>query len=268
MPEEQVTSKDGTRIVFDRFGTGRPVILVAGALQDRTTYRSLAERLAERFTVVNYDRRGRGGSGDTAPYAVNREIEDLDALISASGGTASVYGHSSGAGLVLHAAERGLPIDRFVLHEPPFGPDTPEQRQFEEEEGEKIRRLLAQDRRSEAIETFFSQTGLPEELVTHMSQDPAMIANAPTLTYDPFEVMSPRSRAGLTPADQARGVSVPGLVLTGGETPDWMIDVGRAIAAALKNGRHQSLEGQGHVVPDDILAPVLAEFFAESENDG
>ncbi|NED99679.1 alpha/beta fold hydrolase [Phytoactinopolyspora halotolerans] len=267
MSEEQVTSKDGTPIVFDRFGTGRTVILVAGALQGRTTYRSLAERLAERFTVVNYDRRGRGDSGDTAPYAVEREIEDLDALISASGGAASVYGHSSGAGLVLHAAERGLRIDRFVLHEPPFGPDTPEQRQFEEEQGEEIRMLLTQDRRSEAIETFLSQTGLPEEVIAHVSQDPAMIANAPTLAYDPFEVMSPRSRAGLTPAEQARGVSIPGLVLTGGETLDWMVDAGREIASALANGRHQSLEGQGHVVPDEILAPALTEFFAESTND-
>lgn len=114
-----VKSADGTPIVFDRLGDGPPVVLVTGALCDRSATRALAEELARTFTVINYDRRGRGDSDDTAPYAVQREIEDLAALITEAGGTAAVYGHSSGAALALHAAAHGLPITRLVLHEPP-----------------------------------------------------------------------------------------------------------------------------------------------------
>src|SRR5215207_11658700 len=111
-----VPSGDGTSIVFERLGKGPPVIVVGGATCDRTITRPLAEELAKHFTVINYDRRGRGDSGDTAPHAIEREIEDLRALVAEVGGTASVYGHSSGAGLVLHAAAHGLPAPKGVLH--------------------------------------------------------------------------------------------------------------------------------------------------------
>jgi len=117
-----VTSADGTQIAFDRFGQGSPVVVVSGIFCDRQTTQELAEQLAQQFSVINYDRRGRGDSGDTAPYAVEREVEDLGALIAEAGGTASVYGHSSGAGLALNAAASGLPITRLVLHEPPYAP--------------------------------------------------------------------------------------------------------------------------------------------------
>jgi pimeloyl-ACP methyl ester carboxylesterase len=117
---ETVLSGDGTNIAFDRVGEGPPVVVVDGALCDRAANRPTAEQLAQHFTVINYDRRGRGDSGDTAPYAPEREIEDLEAIIAGAGGIASVYGHSSGAALALHAAARGLPIARLVLHEPPY----------------------------------------------------------------------------------------------------------------------------------------------------
>src|SRR5215211_1997746 len=119
---DKVTSSDGTTIAFDRLGKGPPVIVVGWQLCDRALTRPTAEELAKHFTVFNYDRRGRGDSGDTAPYAIEREIEDIGALVTEAGGTAFVYGHSSGAGLVLHAAAYGLPISRLVLHEPPYNP--------------------------------------------------------------------------------------------------------------------------------------------------
>jgi pimeloyl-ACP methyl ester carboxylesterase len=118
------TSADGTPIVFDRLGDGPPVIVVGGQFCDRVLTHPTAEELAKHFTVFNYDRRGRGDSGDTQPYAIEREIEDIGALIAEAGGTASVYAHSSGASLALHAAAAGLPIARLVLHEPPYAPDS------------------------------------------------------------------------------------------------------------------------------------------------
>ena len=137
-----VTSSDGTRIAFERFGEGSPVILVGGATCDRAMTRPLAEELAERFAVINYDRRGRGDSGDTQPYAVKREIEDIGALIAEAGGKASVYGHSSGAGLALHAAAHGLPITGLALHEPPYAPDGEEERRISREYGENLKAIL------------------------------------------------------------------------------------------------------------------------------
>jgi alpha-beta hydrolase superfamily lysophospholipase len=119
---DKVTSRDGTPIAFDRLGAGPPVIAVCGAMCDRALMRPTAEELAKHFTVFNYDRRGRGDSGDTTPYAVEREIEDIGTLIVEAAGTASVYGHSSGAGLVLHAVAHALPIGKIVLHAPPTRP--------------------------------------------------------------------------------------------------------------------------------------------------
>lgn len=258
--ETQATSRDGTPIAFERFGNGKPVILVAGALQGRATYHPLAKKLSRHLTVFNYDRRGRGDSGDTAPYAVEREIEDLGALIAEAGGTASVYGHSSGAALVLHAAAHGLPTDKIVLHEPPFGSGSDEERRAEQEEAEQISALLAQDRRGDVVKFFLASMGMPPEIIEHLSQDPAMLANARTILYDPFEVMSEHSRGGKTPADQASGVTMPALVLAGGASPEWMIDASRQIADALPNGRLGVLEDQEHVVPPEVLAPVLTEF--------
>jgi pimeloyl-ACP methyl ester carboxylesterase len=257
---QRTTSRDGTRIAFEQLGDGEPVILVGGALAGRDTYYPLAEEMSEHLTVLNYDRRGRGDSGDTPPYAVEREIEDLGALIAEAGGTASVYGHSSGAALVLHAAAYGLPIDKIVLHDAPFGSGSEAERRAEQEEAEQISALLAQDRRGDAVNLFLASMGLPPEVVDAMSTDPRMLANAPTILYDPFEVVSDRSRGGRSPAEQASGVTVPALVLVGGASPQFMIDAGRQIADALPNGRLRVLEAQEHVVPPDVLVPVLVEF--------
>lgn len=260
--EGRVTSRDGTTIAFERFGHGQPLVLVNATLHDRHIYRPLAEELSQQFAVVIYDRRGRGESGDTLPYAVEREIEDLAAVVSAAGGSASVYGHSSGAALVLHAAAWGVPMDAIVLHEPPFGSGSDQEQRAEQEEADQLAALLDEGRRSEAVALFLGSMGLPAEMVEQASHDPATLASAHTILYDPFEVTSQRSRHGQTPAQQASAVSIPALVLAGGASPEWMTEASQAIADALPHGQLRILDGHEHIVPVEVLTPVLAEFVA------
>ena len=214
--------------------------------------------------MFNYDRRGRGDSGDTTPYAVQREIDDLAALIAEPGGTASVYGHSSGAGLVLHAAARPLPITRLVLHEPPYVAGE-EERRISQQYASNLKALLAAGRRGDAVELFMTTVGTPPELVRQWRTEPwwaGMEAIAPTLAYD-SEVMGD-SMGGTIPTDQAGRVTAPALVLCGGASPAWMIDIARQVADALPDGRHRVLQGQEQVLAPEVLAPVLVEFFATS----
>src|SRR5215210_4287558 len=235
---QEVASPDGTTIAFDRLGDGPPVIVVCGAMCDRALMRPTAEELAKHFTVFNYDRRGRGDSRDTTPYAVEREIEDIGALIAEAGETASVYGHSSGAGLVLKAAARSLPITKVVLHDPPYAPDSDEEaRRTAREYGENLKAMLSEDRRGDAVELFMTTVGMPQEMVDQMRHSPRwaeLEEIAPTLAYD-SEVMGDISRGGTVPTDQASSVVTPALVLCGGASPAWMIDVGRQIADTMPN---------------------------------
>lgn len=259
-----VASDDGTSIAFERFGEGFPVILVGGANTGKGMTRPLAEELAKDFAVINYDRRGRGDSGDTQPYAVEREIEDIGALIAAAGGAASLYGHSSGAVLALLATAHGLPVARLAMYEPPFAPDREEERRASREYGEKLRTILAEGRRGDAAALFMTTVGIPEEMVEGMRGEPwwaGMEAVAPTLLYD-SEVMGDLSRDGTIPTEVLGAVNTPTLVLCGGASPDWMIDVGRQVAGGLPDGRVDVLEGQDHAVAPEALAPVLAGFFA------
>jgi pimeloyl-ACP methyl ester carboxylesterase len=260
----QVISADGTLIAFEQLGAGRPLILVGGATCDAARMRPTAEHLAPDFAVINYDRRGRGDSGDTQPYAVEREVEDLAALIARARGTASVYGHSSGAVLALHAAARGLPIDRLILHEPPYSPDSEEHRREARQYGEQLESLLAEGRRADALQLFFALVGLPPEMIGEMRRGPgwpALEALAHTLAYD-SRVMGDVSTGGAVPTDIAERVTIPTLVLVGGASPQWMIDVAGEVADAVQDGEHRILEGQEHVVPPEILAPVVKEFLA------
>lgn len=257
----KANSADGTEIAFERFGDGQPVILVSGALSDRTFSRPLAEQLAPYLTAITYDRRGRGDSGDTPPYAVEREIDDLAALLAAVGGTAPVYGHSSGAGLALRAAARGLPIAKLVLHEPPYGPDTDAQRQAARESAARIGAALAADDRRGALHLFFSECALPPETVDEISNDPAMKALAPTLAYD-HELMGDIATGGTIPRDLAAAVTTPTLVLNGSESPDWIRETGRELAATIPNARHHVIEGRADAVPPEVLVPLLVAFIA------
>lgn len=258
---EYVTSMDGTKIAFDRLGQGRPVVVVSGMLCDRRTTRELAERLAQRFSVINYDRRGRGESGDTGPYAVAREVEDLGALIEEAGGSASVYGHSSGAGLALNAAAGGLPITRLVLHEPPYGPDDEESTRGAKQLAGKVRAAVEDDRRADAITLFMADMGMPPETVEGIGSDPTLQAVAPTMPYD-FEVMGDFDRGGTIPEDLVRAIDIPTLVLAGGASPAFFRDTAARIAEILPDGTHTILEGQDHGAPAGVVAPVVAAFLA------
>ena len=197
-----VTSADGTEIAYDQMGSGPPVVVAGGIFCDRRTTQALAEHLADACTVVNFDRRGRGESGDTPPYAVEREVEDIAALIAAVGGSAALYGHSSGAGLAFHAAARGLPITRLVLHEPPWGPDDDESTGAARRLAADVGAALAEGRPGDAIALFMTDSGLPPEMVEEMSRDPSMLAVAPTMPYD-LQVMGDDA-GGTIPEDLAR----------------------------------------------------------------
>ncbi|HYU58122.1 MAG TPA: alpha/beta hydrolase [Actinomycetota bacterium] len=256
---ETVTSRDGTTIAFDRLGQGPPVVLVSGGSVDRTSNAALAQELASDFTVLNYDRRGRGPSGDIPPYAIEREIEDIEAVIEAVGGEASLYGSSSGAVLAMFASEAGLPVAKLAMWEPPFIPEgfpTPPEDQVEQYE-----RMVADGRRGDAVEYFMSKVvGLPPEFVEGAKQQPfwaATEALAHTLAYD-ARIMSDYR----IPVARATGVKVPALVIAGGADMPWMRDTAAALAEALPQGETRFLDGQGHDVDPTVLAPVLREFFA------
>jgi pimeloyl-ACP methyl ester carboxylesterase len=261
-----VVSRDGTRIGFEKLGHGPPVVIVSGMLCDRRSTQDLAERLAHQFSVVHYDRRGRGESGDTPPYAVAREIEDLAALLAELGGSAAVYGHSSGAGLALRAAAAGLPVTRLVLHEAPYGPADEESMRGARELAERVRAANAQDRRADAIRQFLAAAGMPPALAEKMAGDAALLAMAPTMIYD-FEVMD-EFGGGTIPEDLVRSIGIPTLVIAGGESPDFFRDTAARIAALLPDANHAVLAGQDHGAPADAVVPVVAEFLLHASPAG
>jgi pimeloyl-ACP methyl ester carboxylesterase len=253
-------SADGTAIVFDRYGDGPPVIMTVGAFNTRSTTEPLAGALREQFTVLNYDRRGRGDSGDTAPYAVDREIEDLAALIAAAGGSASVFGYSSGATLALKAAASGLPITHLALYEPPFRADDSHP-PLPAGLAAQLAELVAAGRRGDAVELYQTKAvGIPEDVVAqlrHAPFRPGLEAIAHTLAYD-AEIIGDLS----LPADLLASVTIPALVISGEQSPPFLRAAARAAAAALPSGQLASLPGQTHDINPEATAPVMAEFLA------
>jgi pimeloyl-ACP methyl ester carboxylesterase len=257
-----VRSSDGTTIAFDQWGEGSPLIYVGGALNGRSSGAPLAALLAQRFTVLSYDRRGRGDSGDTAPYAVEREVEDLAALIAAAGGSAFVYGMSSGGALALEAAAQGLAIPKLAVYEVPFSADD-SQRQRARAYTAKLTELLSAGRRGDAVELFMTMVGIPAEMIGQLRGAPmwpALEALAPSLAHD-SAVMGDGGRGGSLPTERLAAMAVPTLVLDGSASPAWMREMARRIAGTLPEGLHRTLEGQTHDVAPAALAPVLEEFF-------
>jgi pimeloyl-ACP methyl ester carboxylesterase len=254
-----VTSRDGTTIAFDRLGEGPPVILVCGGSTDRSANAPLATVLAEHFTVFNYDRRGRGDSGDTPPYAVEREVEDIDAVIDAAGGSAFLYGTSSGAGLALEAAASGLDITKLALWEPPFILD--ESSRPPADQVERYDEMIAAGRRGDAVEFFVRQVvGLPPEFVAYARTQPfwqAQEALAHTLAYD-ATVMGDYS----LPTERAAAVTAPTIVIAGAASFPFMSETAQALADVIPDAQYRILEGQEHNVSPDAIAPVMVEFFA------
>lgn len=261
----KVRSKDGTLIAFAKTGQGAPLILVDGAL----CYRSfgpmpdLVPLLAPYFTVYSYDRRGRGESGDAGPYAIGREVEDLEALIEAAGGAAYVFGISSGATLALEAANSGLAIPKLALYEAPFIVDE-SRPPVADNYLATLNGLISQDRRGDAVEMFMKTVGMPAFVITIMRFMPAwskLKAVAHTLPYD-MTIMEGGQRGKPFPARRWASVTMPTLVIDGGKSPKWMRNSAQAVTEALPNGKRSTLEGQTHMVKPKVLAPVLKQFFA------
>jgi pimeloyl-ACP methyl ester carboxylesterase len=258
----ETTSADGTTLAFDRVGQGPPLILVVGAFNDRTTGAPLAAFLAPRFTVFTYDRRGRGGSGDTAPsapYTIDREVEDLAAMIRAAGGSASVFGFSSGAMLALTAAARGLAITRLALYDLPPGQSP--------EHAAALADLVAAGRRGDAVEYFQRRVvGIPEPVVAqlrHAPFRPGLEAMAHTLVHDATIMAQPGHAAAL-----AARVAPPTLAIAGGASPPFMRETAEALAGALPAGRSLTLAGAAHDLVPAVLGPVLERFFGGSSDSG
>jgi len=258
-----VMSADGTTIAYERDGGGPPLVVVDGAL---TTRRSgskpeLIAMLAPTLTVYTYDRRGRGDSGDTAPYAVAREIEDIEAVIEEAGGAAALYGHSSGACLALDATlALGGKVTKLAMYEAPYDSDPQVRPAWETYLGE-MTKALADGRRGDAVALFMTYVGTPPEQVDGMRQLPfwpGLEAIAPTLVYD---------HAGVLGTDQsvpgrAASVTVPALVMHGDAGAPFMAETARALRRAIPGAELRTLAGQAHDVSPAALAPLLAEFVA------
>ncbi|MFB6669295.1 alpha/beta fold hydrolase [Streptomyces parvus] len=256
---DRILSTDGTPIAYRRQGEGPPLVLVGGALSVAATDAALAALLAPRFTVITYDRRGRGASGDTGRCTVAREVEDLAAVVGAAGSGASVFGMSSGGALALEAAAAGLPVELLAVYEPPYTPGASGLR-FKARCTARLQRLLAAGDRAGAVELFLSMTGVAEETAARMRLTPAwaeLEARAHTLAYDDDLLGD-----GAIPTGRFSAVTTRTLVICGGFSSAPARAATRTLAEALPRGRHRTLTGQLREVAPQVLAPVLTEFFA------
>jgi hypothetical protein len=266
---DRVTSRDGTSIAYERQGRGPAVILVGGGLDDGSENAPLVPELAQWFTVYNYARRGRADSGDTLPYALEREIEDLDALVAEAGGSAHLYGVSSGGGLALEATAAGTAVDRLAVYEVPYclaNNMLQRAREFIEQVGP----ALAEGRRGDALELFMRFAGSSEEDIAGARSSPwwpGLEAIAHTLAYDAACMGDYRP-----PTARLARITQPVLVATGGVSPDAQVGMGGlpsdffeqaadAIAASVPRAQRTTFEGQGHVADPKVVATVLRRFF-------
>ena len=263
--QNTVTSKDGTVIAYSQVGHGPALILVDGALCYRQfgPSQDMAAKLTSQFTVITYDRRGRGESGDTQPYAVEREVEDIAALLEVAGGTAYMTGFSSGAALTIEAANRLPGITKIALYEAPFvvdGTGKPITPAFLA----SLKAAVAQNQRSKAVKMFMRQVGTPAFMTVIMPLFPMwskLTAVAHTLPYDISTVVAYGSGKPL-PATLGSSIKASILVMDGGKSPTWMRHSMQALSQTLPNARYRTLAGQTHMVKSEALAPVLIEFFA------
>ncbi len=257
--DTRVTSKDGTQIVFDKRGDGPVLVLVSGALSHRGMLRDnpLIPKLAEHFTVYSYDRRGRGESTDVQPYSVQREIEDIDALITHAGRPVYVFGVSSGAALAMQAAATLGPskITRLAIYEPPYGQEPAA---FAKQK-QGVAQIVESGKPGDAAEFFLAAIGTPPDALDGMKHSPSWneIKRMDfTLNYD-FAVLGD----GRIPMDTVHAIAVPTLVMTGGKSMPFMGPTGDKIATELPDAKRKTLAGQTHQVQADAVVPLLLEFF-------
>lgn len=248
------TSSDGTWIAFECSGSGPLLLLIepAGHYRVLSAFDDLLPLLAPRFTVCRYDRRGRGESGDAPSYAPEREVEDVAAVVDATGGQAFAYGYSSGALLALHAAARGVQLTGLVLMEPPLqdtaatGPDPLT---------EELADLIRAGRNEDAVAHFHAAIGVPEDMIDSLrgtDRWSRMVGIAPTLVYDCrlSDAMGP---------DVLASVRVPVLVLDSAGSSDDLTGSAATAARLIPGARHKNLPGEWHVVPPDLIAREIAE---------
>ena len=258
---DKTLSRDGTSIAYRRRGDGPPVILVGGALSTAADEAPLAALLAPRFTVVTYDRRGRGASGDGGPYSPRREIEDLAAVVAAAGERVSLFGMLSGGALAVEATAAGLPVDLLAVYEPPYTPG-PDGLLYKSRCTARLRRLLADGDRGGAVELYLSRTGVPRETVARMRRAPlwpGLEAVAHTLAYDDALLGD-----GSLPVGRLASITARTLVVTGGSSTQQAHESTLALAAAIPRARHRTLTGQTRELAPHVIAPVLAEFFTRN----
>jgi pimeloyl-ACP methyl ester carboxylesterase len=263
---QTVASQDGSRIAYDRYGSGPMVILVGGALGYRKFKKmeELAKLLAERCMVINYDRRGRGDSTEVKPFAVEREIEDIAALIEAAGGAASLWGWSSGGALALRAAGAGVGVERLSVYEVPFMV-IPEVTRPTPDYGERLDELVAAGDRSGAVQHFMRNSmGIPAPFVALMRLMPmwkGLKATAHTLPYDWAALGKHNMYGAPLDANEWASITVPTLVVHGAKSPAELQQGSRALAEVLPNAQLRALDGVSHNVKMNLLAPLLTDFF-------
>jgi pimeloyl-ACP methyl ester carboxylesterase len=261
---DTVRSADGTEIAFERTGDGPPLLFVNGALSDHTSGAALARRLEAHRSVIVFDRRGRGMSGDTAPYGVDREIDDIAALLNRIG-EAAVFAHSSGATLALRAAMRGVPIFRAVLYEPPFLVDDEQRPRPPADLAARLASQVAQGDRDAALRSFLCEgVGVREDDIDPMVGTPMWSGMLTMAHTTPFDVTITGTLE--LPRAELGALETPILVLQGSVSPDWMRAGTEALAAALPNGTLGVIEGQGHAGPStapDRVATEVERFLTE-----
>jgi pimeloyl-ACP methyl ester carboxylesterase/DNA-binding transcriptional ArsR family regulator len=260
-----LTSKDGTTIAFDQSGQGPALILVGGmfeqrAMESETSQLAAWSRLSEHFTVYHYDRRGRGSSTDTQPFAVEREIEDIEALIDHAGGSAFVYGISSGAALAFESALKlGSKVKKLAIYDPPYN-DDPGAREGWKWFRQELEHTLSEGRRGDAVGLFMELTGATPEQIEELRSYPMWPMwedIAPTIAYDAAVV----GEEAAVPTESAANLTVPTLVMNGEQSYPFMHESGSTLAKAIPNAQYRVLDGQPHEVAADAVGPVLIEFF-------
>ena len=256
----RATSKDGTQIAFEKSGSGPAVVIVSGALAQRSLIddRTIVAKLAEHFTVYIYDRRGRGESTDVQPYAVEREIEDIEALLNDAGGSGYLYGVSSGGALSLQAAAKLGPtkVPKLAIYEPPYGQEP----QDFATQKQRVSEIVRTGKPGEAAAFFLSAIGTPPEALEEMKRSPAWEAIQKmdfTLVYD-YAVLGD----GAVPEDVVKAIRVPTLVMNGEKSMPFMHATADRIAALIPDAERKTVQGQTHQVAGEVMAPVLIEFFA------
>jgi pimeloyl-ACP methyl ester carboxylesterase len=255
---ETVTSADGTRIAFEKSGAGPSVVILGGGLNEKAMFARLAVALSEEFTVYNYDRRGRGGSGGEQmnPYRIEREIEDLAAVLAAAGETACVFANCTGGMIAIRAAADGVPMGKLALYEPPYGGPRVGRGYLDD-----LAELIAQDRRGDTVALFLKEDiFFDDEVIAKFRQHPvwpSFEALAPTVIYD--AILSDEATA--VPSDLLPRITIPTLVIGGSDSAKWQLDACKAIAEGIPRGRYVSMPSEGHLFNQTLGAPLLTEFF-------